>query len=126
MSLKPGGTALHLFPGRFAPFAILNHVVPEVLKRRLLLITWPESYGELGFPAFYNRCTEPGMRLLLSDLGFDIVESRVYYYQSLYYKAFLPLYLISLAYDLFVWRLGIKALASQVLIVAKRQASMTV
>jgi SAM-dependent methyltransferase len=120
--LRPGGTAIHLFPGKFAPFAILNRILPEGVKRRLLLLAFPTSDGLLGFPAFYHRCTEPSMRQLLRDLGFDVVDSRRYYYQSLYYKTLIPLYLISLVYDLIVWRLDIKALASQVLIVAKRQA----
>ena len=62
------------------------------------------------------------MRRRLRDLGFDIIESRCYYYQSLYYKAVFPLYLISLAYDIILWRLDIKVLASQILIVAKSHA----
>jgi SAM-dependent methyltransferase len=117
--LRPGGVAIHLFPGRFAPFAILNRILPESIKRRLLLLAFPESRGLLGFPAFYDRCTEPNMRQLLRSLDFEVVDSRCYYYQSLYYKAFFPLYLLSLAYDLTVWRLDIRTLASQVLIVAK-------
>ena len=122
--LRPGGQAIHLFPGRFAPFAILNRILPERVKRRLLLLTFPASGGVLGFPAFYHRCTEPSMKQLLGDLGLNVVESRCYYYQSLYYKALFPLYLFSLAYDLIVWRLDIKVLASQVLIVAKRHPDL--
>ena len=120
--LRPGGTAIHLFPGRYAPFAILNRILPEGVKRRLLLLAFPASRGVLGFPAFYDRCTEPTMRQLLRDLGFEVVDSRRYYYQSLYYKGFFPLYLVSLVYDLIVWRLDIRMLASQVLIVANRHA----
>ena len=119
--LRPGGQAIHLFPGRFAPFAILNRILPEGVKRRLLLLTRPDSAGILGFPAFYHRCTEPSMKQLLRDLGFDVVESRCYYYQSLYYKALFPLYLSSLVYDLIVWELDIHVLAAQVLILAKRR-----
>lgn len=122
--LRPGGRAIHLFPGRFAPFAILNRILPERIKRQLLLLVFPASGGVLGFPAFYHRCTEPRMRQLLRDVGFDVVESRSYYYQSLYYKAFFPLYLFSLVYDLIVWGLGINVLASQVLMVAKRHTEL--
>ena len=122
--LKPGGQAIHLFPGRFAPFAILNRILPESIKRRLLLLIFPASGGILGFPAFYHRCTEPRMRQLLGDAGFDVLESRCYYYQSLYYKALFPLYLFSLVYDLIVWALDIKVLASQILILAKRHTEL--
>ena len=119
--LRPGGSAIHIFPGRFSPFAILNRILPESVKRRLLLLAFPESQGLLGFPAFYDRCTEPHMRQLLCDLGFDVVESRTYYYQSLYYKVFLPTYVVGLVYDLLVWGLNIKMLASQILIEAVRR-----
>jgi hypothetical protein len=47
------------------------------------------------------------MTKLLRDYGFNVVVSRRYYYQSLYYKALLPLYLLSLVYDLIVWRTSI-------------------
>jgi 2-polyprenyl-6-hydroxyphenyl methylase/3-demethylubiquinone-9 3-methyltransferase len=118
--LKLGGVAIHVFPGRCAPFAVLNRILPERAKRHLLLGVIPESRGLQGFPAFYDRCTEPNMRRLLRDLGFVFIDSRCYYYQSLYYKKFCPLYLLSLVYDLIVWRLDIRILASQILIVAKR------
>ena len=119
--LRPGGSAIHIFPGKLSPFAILNCILPESVKRRLLLLAFPDLQGLLGFPAFYDRCTEPHMRQLLRNLGFDIVESRTYYYQSLYYKVFLPIYLVGLIYDLLVWRLDIKMLASQILIEAVRR-----
>jgi SAM-dependent methyltransferase len=118
--LRPGGIAIQVFPGGFAPFALLNRVLPETIKRRLLLLMFPDSRGVLGFPAFYDQCTEPAMNRLLHEVGFQLVDSRCYYYQSLYYKKFFPLYLVSLVYDLILWRLNIRILASQILIVAKR------
>jgi 2-polyprenyl-6-hydroxyphenyl methylase/3-demethylubiquinone-9 3-methyltransferase len=120
--LKPGGILIQLFPGRFAPFAISNRFLPESFKRRLLRLTFPGSSDVLGFPAFYNLCTEPKMRRLMHHLGFTGIESRCYYYQSLYYKAFFPAYLVSLVYDLIVWRFDIRSLASQILMVARCRA----
>jgi SAM-dependent methyltransferase len=50
--LRPGGTAIHLFPGRYAPFASSNRLLPEALKRRLLLLALTAPRGVLGFPHF--------------------------------------------------------------------------
>jgi SAM-dependent methyltransferase len=117
--LKAGGLAIHVFPGRYAPFAILNRLMPERLKRQALLLTRPKSQGRLGFPAYYNYCSEPQMVRLLQQCGFEVEVTKCHYYQSIYFKPLVLIYLISVLYDLLVSMLRIRALASQVLIVAR-------
>lgn len=118
--LKAGGRAIHVFPGRYAPFAILNRMLPEEMKRRILLLVLPTSKGVLGFPAYYDQCSAPQMERLLERSGFELEATRCYYYQSIYFKPLVVIYIISLAYDLLIYALNIRMLASQVLVVAKK------
>jgi SAM-dependent methyltransferase len=53
--LRPGGAFIHVFPSRYAPFAIVNRAAPHRLKRSLLHFAFPETSGTQGFPAYYDR-----------------------------------------------------------------------
>jgi SAM-dependent methyltransferase len=56
--LGPGGVMIHAFPGRFAPFALMNRALPNPLARRLVGFLHPEWVEEdnYGFLTFYDRC----------------------------------------------------------------------
>jgi hypothetical protein len=64
------------------------------------------------------------MRKVLERNGFRVVLNKVCHYQAFYYSAFLPLYLLSLAYDGMTRALKIEALASSALIVAERTGEL--
>ena len=115
--LKPGGKIFLLFPCRYAPFAIFNRIIPNRWTVRLLRRFLPESHG--GFPAKYEKCWPNGMRTVLERNGFRVIYERVSHYQAFYCAAFLPLYLLCLAYDAMTRASGIKALASSVIMVAE-------
>ncbi|MCB1700474.1 MAG: methyltransferase domain-containing protein [Halioglobus sp.] len=121
--LKPGGFGVHLMPGRNAPFAILNRLLPGSISRRLLDWIFPEKKELLGFPAYYQNCTFPEIVRLFGDAGLTVERVYCRYYQSTYYAAFFPAYLAFVAYDLVVWKLGIKRLSSQLMIVISRDSS---
>jgi 2-polyprenyl-6-hydroxyphenyl methylase/3-demethylubiquinone-9 3-methyltransferase len=121
--LKPGGVSIHLLPGRNAPFAVLNRLLPSAISRRLLLWAFPESKEELGFPAFYENCAFPDIRNLFERHGLIVEGIYFRYYQSTYFMVFFPAYLLSVVYDLLVWKLGIKRLSSQLLLVVRRAES---
>ena len=121
--LKPGGFAIHLFPSKYAPFSVLNRLLPQRLSSWLLHVLVPGSKGVLGYPAFYDRTYASGMRRLLAEAGFEIVDVRVDYYQANYFAFFFPLYMLNVAYEMFVRRLGQANLAATVLIVAQKPAS---
>jgi ubiquinone/menaquinone biosynthesis C-methylase UbiE len=118
--VKPGGYTIHIFPSKNAPFALLNRYLPQSLTRKLLRSLIPGSEGLQGFPAYYDDCSPSEMERLFARSGFTVVRTKWSSYQSDYYGFFLPLYLLSLAYDLIVQRLNIRHLAATVLIVAQK------
>jgi SAM-dependent methyltransferase len=119
-ALKPGGYFIHLFPGRFAPFAMLNRAMPNRVARRLLHTFHPATDGICGFPAFYDRCSPSEITRLLERRGFHVHECRVSYYQSRYYSFFVPAYLASVAYELVIAALRRRELAAYLLVVAQK------
>jgi SAM-dependent methyltransferase len=121
--LKPGGYFIHLFPGRFAPFAIINRMFPQRLSRRILFFLHPQTVGICGFPAFYDRCSYSALARLVESRGFEIEEQRMSYYQSRYFDFFFPLYLLSVGYELLARASGLSDLSAYVLIVARKPLS---
>jgi len=118
--LKPGGHTIHIFPSRFSPFSLLNRYLPRPITQRLLRALIPGSEGIQGFPAYYDHCSHDEMERLLVRSGFRVVRMEWSFYQSDYYGFFLPLYLLSLMYDLIAQRLNIRQLAAAVLVVAQK------
>jgi SAM-dependent methyltransferase len=118
--LKPGGYAIHLFPSRFAPFAVANQLLPRRVSRRILRFVFPDSEGILGFQAHYDRCYASAMRALHERLGFEVVDLSVGYYQSDYVSVFVPAYVLSALYELLLYGLDLKNLGANVLLVARR------
>ena len=121
--LKPGGVSIHLLPGRNAPFAVLNRLLPSGISRRLLLWAFPETKDELGFTAFYENCAYPDIKNLFERNGLIVENIQFRYYQSTYFFVFFPAYLLSVIYDWLIWKLGIKRLSSQLLVVVRRPFS---
>lgn len=120
--LRPRGYFVHLCPGKLAPFAVINQILPNAVARKLLYYFQPSFELECGFRAYYDRTYFSGMKGILERNGFEVVEIRRRYYQSIYFNFFVPFYLLSLLYDMVVAGLGVKNLASQLLIVARRAA----
>ncbi len=118
--LKPGGKFIHLFPSRFAPFAIVNRALPHRLARRLLHSVYPGTENVLGFRAYYDRCYASAFSSLLNHMGFHVDSCRVSYSQSWYFGFLVPCYTLSLTYELLVSCVGIKDLAAYVLISATK------
>jgi ubiquinone/menaquinone biosynthesis C-methylase UbiE len=121
-ALRPGGRMIHAFPGRFAPFALLNQLLPNWLVRRLIpyfLPDWTED-GNFGFVAFYNRCYYSAIRRLVARNGLENPNYVFTYYQSIYFTSFFPLFCLMVAYDLTVWACGIRNLASGILVMAEQ------
>jgi SAM-dependent methyltransferase len=122
--LRSGGVMVHAFPGRFAPFALLNRALPNRLSRRLVGYLHPEWLEEdnYGFLAFYHRCYFSGVQDLLERNGFENARFSLLYYQSVYFDFFFPLFVLMLGYDLIASMLGIRNLASGIIVTAERPA----
>ena len=120
--LRPGGVVVHTFPCKFAPFALLNQIIPNWLTRRLLAYFHPEWQDDCGFRAFYDRCYFSGVQALLARSGFENPIFMFRYYQSIYFDFFFPLYALMLLYDLAIGALRIRNLACAILVTAQRPA----
>jgi SAM-dependent methyltransferase len=123
--LRPGGYIIHSFPCRFAPFSLINQILPNKFARRLLHLFQPQWRDECGFPAYYNHCYYSAIRRLLERHRFTLTHVEMRYYQSIYYDFFLPLFILMVAYDLCVWKVQAKNLACQMLFVAQYRADAT-
>lgn len=119
--LRPGGRMIHLFPSRYASFALLNRVLPERLKRRLLFTLYPNTEGLCGFPAHYDRCYYGAIVRECRRRGFAVEKVEVTYYgASDYYRVFFPAFLVSWIWELLAGAAGARNLAAAVLLQARR------
>jgi SAM-dependent methyltransferase len=123
--LRPGGYAIHTFPCKYAPFALLNRILPNRMAQRILYFAYPEWEAVCGFPAHYDHCCYSEIMRLADDCGLQVVRVEIRYYQAIYYTFFFPLYLIILAYDLTIYFLDTRDLACQLLVFTRRMADRT-
>jgi glycosyltransferase involved in cell wall biosynthesis/ubiquinone/menaquinone biosynthesis C-methylase UbiE len=117
--LAPGGYSIHLCSCRNAPFAIAGRVLPHRIARRLLFAVLPESVGSQGFRTYYRRCTPKELRETFTSHGFEVVEERISYRSSQYFKSLGPLFLGARLYETLLSKLRIAPLASYVTVVAR-------
>ena len=119
--LKRDGYFINLFPSKFAPFAFLNVMLPKKISTKLLSCFFPESRGLTGFPEFYKKCYYTAIKSLFEKHGLEIVNSYLSYYQSHYFRFFVPLFLVSALYEILLQAFGAKDLCAYVLVVARKK-----
>lgn len=110
--LREGGIVILTFPGRYAPFAIINRVLPGTLSSWLLRNLIPDSEEELGFKAYYDLCYDTAIRKAASEAGLTVETAFYDFYSSDYFAFFTPLYALSLLYDHLRYLIGIRNTAS--------------
>ena len=118
--LKKGGYTIHLWPSKYAPFAVLNQVLPNFISKRLLRFFHPGFAGICGFPAFYHQCFYSAMKDVLQKNSFRIVGMELDFEQSSYFNFFVPIFLLTALYEALIRRLGIKNMCAFVLVVAQK------
>jgi ubiquinone/menaquinone biosynthesis C-methylase UbiE len=116
--LKPGGYAIHVFPCKFAPFAMINGFLPPALSRKILFKFQPGMKGKGGFPAYYRKCYYTGIKKIFTEAGFIITDMQLFHSQSIYFDFFLPLFLLVALYEILT--LPFKNLASFILVIAQK------
>lgn len=121
-ALKPGGVTIHLFAGRYAPFALANRLLPDALSKRVLYALKPSSVDVGGFPAHYDRTDPDSVRVLFERAGLEVRDIRVSYDVTPYFEFFVPLFLLGRLWENLMTRLKLQRFASFVLIVASRSA----
>jgi SAM-dependent methyltransferase len=119
--LKPGGLFIHMFASRYAPYVLVNRLLPHSVARRLLHFLYEESRDRAGYPAYYDHCSARGIESLLRANGFEIESLEVGYYQSAYYRFFVPFYLLSAGYELLIRAFGLRSLAANVFVIARKK-----
>lgn len=120
--LKSNGESyfIHVFPARFALFAIINRVLPTQLAKSLVTFVSPSRKESGVFPAYYDKCRYSAMKKLLEENGFQIERIQCSYYQSGYFSACFPVFLLSLLWDNFCCIFKIKNLCSYMCVIAKK------
>jgi SAM-dependent methyltransferase len=121
-ALREDGRLIVTFANRYAPFAILNRILPQRVSRWLLFHLVPGSSGILGFEAFYDRATFREFKQCLTDAGFEIEEEYASYFATSYYGFFLPLFFVGLGLDYVRYALADPRLASYFMFIARKQS----
>ncbi|MGJ4943112.1 class I SAM-dependent methyltransferase [Bradyrhizobium sp. HKCCYLS1011] len=110
--LRPGGYLIAQFPGRYAPFAVANRMLPKSASKRLLATAMGETAEHLGFVAHYDRTNYSAFRKMVQASGFKAVYHLPGYNSSSYLEFFLPFYMISYLYDSTMHAIGLRDLAA--------------
>ena len=118
--LAPGGRTIHLFPGRYALFALAARLLPFDPLKVLLHRVYRHTHEVVEFEAYYDRTYPGAFERLLRDQGFSEIEVRVSFNQIDYAAALLPAFVLVALYDLAVRALGLGDLAAYVLVSARR------
>jgi SAM-dependent methyltransferase len=115
-TLKRGGYFIHLLPSKFAPFALINQVLPRNVSTSLL------SYlCRPGFPAYYDNCYYSAIKVLLEKHDFKLMKTHLSYYQSRYFGFFFPLFIVSAFYEVLLYALRVKNPCAHLLVVARKR-----
>jgi SAM-dependent methyltransferase len=101
-ALRPGGAFIAQFPSRLAPFAILNRILPQNTKKKVLeaLSPFPSGADGLGYPAFYDKCSYTEFKSAAERAGFKVEYYLPSYMSSGYFEGIFPLFLLSQLIDL--------------------------
>ncbi len=118
--LRPGGSSVHLFPSKYAPFSIANRLLPNWLVLRILDRLHPDFIGKHGFVAHYDECTAADMARVIEKNGLIVEEVRISYYQAPYYAFLFPLYVLNVLYEKVLVFFDARRLAASVMIVARK------
>ncbi len=122
--LKKDGYSIHLGASKFAPFAVINKVLPNELSKKLLYFLGNrgfQHFNNSGFPTFYDQCYYSAIKSVFEKNGFEIIDVQVSYYQSGYFSFFFPFFLVSALYEIFLKATKAHNLGAYILVVAKKK-----
>ena len=108
--LRDTGIVVHLYPTLFDPFLTLNHLLPEWLTKRVLLILQPSRTETGKFPSYYKYCRawSAVLQAKYKELGFRVSGYRNFYGSQYLYRCFPLQAFFDCVYLLFLkrdWRL---------------------
>lgn len=112
-ALDEDGVLVLWFPNKYAPFALLNQILPLSLSSALLkTLTVGGQDGRLGFRAYYDKTSYAAFTRAYKDAGFELDYFYPSYFSSNYFLIIPPVYFVSLAFDYLRFCSGIKSAAS--------------
>jgi len=117
--LRPGGTAVHLFPTLYALPFLLNRVLPPSLSSGVLFRACPARHAK--FRPYYSWCRGPTRRQLarVRSVGFA-VERYTGYFGHAFYRRIRPLAAAERAFTGVMVDHPVPALTSFALVVLRR------
>jgi SAM-dependent methyltransferase len=123
--LRPGGTAVHLFPTLYSPVFVANRVLPHSLSAAIVPLV-DRSGRERGgthdcFPPYYSWCRGPTPRQLgrLAQVGF-VVRRYVGFFGHPYYDRVKPIRVVHGALSHWLVDHPVPAVTSYGLVVLER------
>jgi methyltransferase family protein len=119
--LRPGGTAVHLFPTLYTPPFLLNRLLTADVSRAALFRAFPGRH--VKFPAYYSWCRGPSAKQLrrLQAVGFT-VEQYVGFFGHGFYARVKPLHLAQQALTRALLEHPVPSMTSFALVVLERPA----
>jgi SAM-dependent methyltransferase len=126
--LRPGGTAVHLFPTLYSPVFLVNRVVPHSIRR--LVVTHVDQSGRHqggaheSFRPYYSWCRGPTRRQLdrLASVGFA-VRRYVGFFGHPYYRRAKAICRLHEGLSRWLIRHPVPSLTSYALIVLEREGA---
>ena len=119
--LRPGGTAVHMFPTLYALPFLVNRILPPGLSSGVLFRACPSRHAK--FRPYYSWCRGPSRAQLarLRSVGFS-VERYTGYYGHAFYRRIKPLAAAERAFVRVMVDHPLPALTSFALVVLRRPA----
>jgi SAM-dependent methyltransferase len=118
--LRPNGFFIAQFPGRYAPFAIINRMLPKTASRLLIDVSMSEDAHALGFKAYYDRTNYSAFSKIVNETGFNTLYYLPGYYSSSYADFAFPIWIFSYMYDVMRFGLGVKNASSYNLFILQK------
>jgi len=119
-ALKPGGYAIHYLPSKYHPYSLILRLVSPRCQKRLIRTFrfWAEEVT--GYPSFFDRCSPKEMRKLFKNKGFKHVTTTSFFRANVYFRFFLPFYILVTLWENICKRLQFEQLCSGFIITARK------
>jgi len=117
--LKPGGSLISLFSGRWSAFGVANRLLPDAFGGRFVELSMRRrGTNRPFFPAHYDRCTYSALTRMTS--GWSDAQIYPLFHAATYFHFSRLLTRAYLAYENAVRRAHLNDLATHYLLVARR------
>ena len=115
--LRPGGTFVALFSGRYSPMAVLNRLFAFRIARLMNHVLLGRARDTM-FPAYYDGAYASRLRSLMKDWGRVDIEPR--WEAAMYFDFFAPIFRTYLVFEDGVAKHGWEDLATHYFLVGNR------